>query len=248
MLFTPWLDSVRNSTRSSLRQNRRHLALRRSKHSPQLLAEMLETRTLMTAPSFVSVSPNVGDFLQDGDVRTEVPREFVFQFSPGQTLNAATVGAIHVVGAGHDGGFTPANVVTDLGTNGAALLRIGSRRLEAGDNGATLTVGTANRNGNGPLVVSDAAGNLTLTLDSNVATPTTVQRLLDYAANDVAARQLLTVSLVSGNAATSLATATPATSSLSGAGAASAVSSLGAAGLNVLFTATITTCEVHCSL
>ena len=45
MLFSPWLDSVRNSARSARQQSRRHLARRRSKHSPQAIAEFLETRT-----------------------------------------------------------------------------------------------------------------------------------------------------------------------------------------------------------
>ena len=134
MIFTPWLKSVRTRTRSALRQSRR-----RSKYQPQSVSELLETRMLLTSPQFISVSPNVGDFLQDGDVRTEVPREFNFQFSPDQAIvgiNSNSLDAIHVVGAGHDGGFTPANVVTDLGTNGAVVLRIGSQRLGPNDNGS----------------------------------------------------------------------------------------------------------------
>ncbi|TXT27590.1 MAG: hypothetical protein FD138_2728, partial [Planctomycetota bacterium] len=119
------------------------------------------------------------------------------------------------------------------------MLRLGSQRLGPDDNGATLTVSAADRGGSGPDVTSDASGNLTLILDSNSANPTTAQKLIDYAALNVNAQQLLTVSLVSGNATTSLAAIAGGTLALSGAGAASALSAFGtsgASGVNVLFT------------
>ncbi len=234
MLFTPWLNSVRT------RQLRTSKTARRPKSLRRTVAEFLEQRVLLAAgqpPIFVSVSPNVGEFLQDGDVRTEVPREFEFQFSPGETIAAGTVPAIQVLGAGHDGGFTPAGVISDFGTNGGVILRVGARRLGVDDNGKTLTVATADNAGNGPTVVTDVNGNLTLTLDTNATTPTTAQRLLDFATNNAAAKQILTVEKLSGDATLSLASATPGTTSLRGAGAAYALNSFGATGLNIAFEA-----------
>jgi len=234
MLFTPWLQSVR--TRRPAPQNKQ----RRPKTIRRTVAEFLEQRVLLAAgqpPQFVSVSPNVGEFLQDGDVRSEVPREFEFQFSPGETIASATVSAIQVLGAGHDGGFTPAGVISDFGTNGGVILRVGARRLGATDNGNTLTIATMDNAGNGPTVTTDASGNLTLTLDTNTTTPTTAQRLLDFAASNTAAKQILTVEKISGNSSLSLANATPGTSSLRGAGAAYALNDFGAAGLNIAFEA-----------
>ena len=242
MLFTPWLSSVRSAARTTLRQTRR-----RSKYRSQSVSELLETRVLLTAPQFISVSPNVGDFLQDGAVRNDVPREFNFQFSPDQAIvgiDSTSLDALHVIGAGHDGGFTPANVITDLGTNGAVLLRIGSQRLGPNDNGDLLTVLSVDRAGNGPTIVrtnpaTDDFALLTLTLDSNLTSPTTAQKLIDFAKNDPVAKQLLTVSLVSApiTASTILGTPPVAPLTLNGAGAASALSSFGVTGLNVLFQA-----------
>ena len=231
MLFTPWLHSVR------FRQSRNANRNRRTKVDRRTLAECLEQRTLLAAPQFVSVSPNVGAFLTDGVVRTESPKELNFQFSPGQTIDQTTLAAIRLVGAGYDGGFTPANTVTDLGTNGAVLLQIGSRRLGPNDNGALLTINVADRGGAGPNVTSNIAGDLTLTLDSNSLNPTSAQQLIDYASTNAAAKQLMTVSYVSGNVNTSLATVASTTRNLSGAGAASAISNFGASGLNIRFVA-----------
>lgn len=232
MLFTPWLQSVR--TRRLRPQTKSH---RRPKADRRLLAEFLEQRTLLAAPQFVSVSPNVGEFLQDGDVRSEVPREFEFQFSPGETIAAGTVSAIQILGAGHDGGFTPAGVISDFGTNGGVTLRVGARRLGVGDNGKTLTIATADNAGNGPTVTTDASGNLTLTLDTNITTPTTAQRLLDFATNSANAKQILTVEILAGNPSLTLANATPGTSPLRGASAAYALNSFGATGFNIAFEA-----------
>ncbi|MDA0810574.1 MAG: hypothetical protein O3B68_21485, partial [Planctomycetota bacterium] len=106
-------------------------------------AELLEARTLLTSPEFVSVSPNVGTFLQDGDVRDEIPQELLFQFTPGQTLDAASLDAISLYAAGADNQFRSASALTDFGTNGAVLLRVGTQRLGDSENGSTLTISTA---------------------------------------------------------------------------------------------------------
>lgn len=79
---------------------------------------------VLTPPSFVSVTPNGGLFLADGTTLTEMPRELLLQFSPGQTLNTGSFGAIQIYGAGHDGGFRSASTVTDFNSSGAAVLRV----------------------------------------------------------------------------------------------------------------------------
>ncbi len=242
MLFSPWLDSVRTRARRRNARSIRSGVTRRHSHGyRQAFVEYLETRQVMTSPNFVSVSPNVGEFLQNGDVRTDVPREFVFQFSPGQVIDASTVGAIHVVGAGHDGGFTAAGVISDFDTNGGVVLRLATKRLGAGDNGVTLTVNYADNSGNGPTLSSSMLGNLTLTLDTDAAggglNSTTAQRLINFLSSDAAAQELLTVTQLSGNSALSLVPALPATTvrQLTGSGSAYALQGFGVAGLNVLF-------------
>ncbi|MDA1252001.1 MAG: pre-peptidase C-terminal domain-containing protein, partial [Planctomycetota bacterium] len=121
--------------------------------------ELLENRTLLTGPGFVSVSPNIGQFIQDGDQRTEVPEEFIFQFSPGQAIDTSTLGAIQVHAAGHDGQFRPASTITDFGTGGQAVLRLGTQRLGTDENGASLTIQAADNSGNGPTVAVIPAAN-----------------------------------------------------------------------------------------
>ncbi len=239
MLFSPWLDSVRTRVRRNSRNIRNGLTRRRPQSYRQALVEYLETRQVMTSPNFVSVSPNVGGFLQNGDIRTDVPGELVFQFSPGQVIQSSTLGAIHVVGAGHDGGFTAAGAISDFGTNGGVVLRLGAKRLGAADNGNTVSVLYADNGGAGPTLTAASNGNLSLTLDISPLNPTTAQQLIDFAANNAAASKLLTVTKLSGNAALSLVPAMPATSvqSLTGAGSAFALQNFGVSGLNVLFEA-----------
>lgn len=157
MLFTPWLATFRNQVRA---RSRRSLT-RREMSAPRkpLSVELLENRTLLTGPGFVSVSPNIGDFLQDGEVRTEKPEEFVFQFSPGQSIEPATLNAIQITAAAHDGQFRPASVVTDFDTGGQAVLRVGARRVGTGENGSSLIIQSADNSGNGATVSVAAASN-----------------------------------------------------------------------------------------
>ena len=102
MFLTSWLRPVQNRLAWSrwLRRNRRRSQNETPNQTLRKQAELLEQRTLLTTPDFVSVSPNVGTFLQDGDVRTDAPQELVFQISPGQTLDTATLGAISITAAG----------------------------------------------------------------------------------------------------------------------------------------------------
>ena len=75
-------------------------------------AELLEERCVMTVgPGLVSVAPNVGAFLNNNDIRTEAPRELVFQFSPGHVININSLGGIEITRSGRDGLFnTPDDV------------------------------------------------------------------------------------------------------------------------------------------
>jgi hypothetical protein len=146
MFLTPWIRTVKNrlSWTPWLRRHRRHQKLSTSAvRRMNKQTELLEARTLLTSPNFVSVSPNVGTFLQDGDVRDEIPQELLFQFTPGQTLDAASLDAISVYGAGNDNQFRSASATTDFGTDGAVLLRVGTQRLGDSENGSTLTISTA---------------------------------------------------------------------------------------------------------
>ena len=173
MFLTPWIRTVQNRLSWSrwLRKNRRHQKLSTSAvRRMNKQAELLEARTLLTSPQFVSVSPNVGTFLQDGDVRTAIPQELNFQLSPGQTLDASTLGAITITAAGGDNEFTPASTITDFGTGGQVVAAIGTRRLGTAENGTTLTIQSA-ATGTGPSITGSTFANeiQEISLDSSVS-------------------------------------------------------------------------------
>ncbi|NQV26179.1 MAG: hypothetical protein HQ518_17630, partial [Rhodopirellula sp.] len=161
MFLTPWIRTVKNrlSWTPWLRRHRRYQKLSTSaERRMNKQAELLEARTLLTSPKFVSVSPNVGTFLQDGDIREDIPQELLFQFTPGQTLDAASLDAISVYAAGNDNQFRSASALTDFGTNGAVLMRVGTQRLGDSENGSTLTISTAST-GLGTLVTGSTPTN-----------------------------------------------------------------------------------------
>jgi hypothetical protein len=76
-------------------------------------AELLEDRTLLAiGPSLVAITANTGEFIHDGDPTLhEAPRELVFQFSPGQVIDPATLGGIQITRSGFDGVFDNGNDV-----------------------------------------------------------------------------------------------------------------------------------------
>ena len=118
MFFTPWLRSVSRRIRfPKFRRQRvssnQHERMLRGPVVVSPRAEGLEERCVMTVgPGLISVAPNVGAFLNNNDIRTEAPRELVFQFSPGHTITPATFGGIQVTRSGGDGIFGNGNDVT----------------------------------------------------------------------------------------------------------------------------------------
>lgn len=157
MRFTPWLDTFARRVRIATHRKQLRRDMQYVTTGSQI--ELLENKSLLTAPGFVSVSPNVGDFLSDGDVRNVVPQELLFQFSPGQKIDASTLGSIQVTGAGHDGKFQPAHGITDFGTTGQVVLQLGTKRLGSGENGSTITISSVDNFGNGPVALFQASTN-----------------------------------------------------------------------------------------
>ncbi len=96
MLISAWLTSVRNRFQSSQVPKRR---TGRSKIAAESL-ENLEIRALLTAPTLVAIRPNIGNILQEAEIRHVAPREVTLQFNPGQTIDAATLATGIVVDRG----------------------------------------------------------------------------------------------------------------------------------------------------
>ncbi|MFM8217620.1 MAG: hypothetical protein ACKOJF_01715, partial [Planctomycetaceae bacterium] len=87
-------------------------------------AEALESRALLAGPQLVTIAPNTGGFLASGQLRTDAPRELVFTFSPGATIDPTTIDAgITVTRAGSDGVLgTPDDVTQAAGYAGIGPL------------------------------------------------------------------------------------------------------------------------------
>ena len=62
-------------------------------------------------PSLVAVRPNVGTFLQPGEIRNVAPNELTLQFNPGQILDPLTINTntVQLERAGFDGTFDDGN-------------------------------------------------------------------------------------------------------------------------------------------
>lgn len=110
MLMSAWLTAVRNRLNGNRIPSRRRGTLR-----PQNgLEDSLETRALLAAPTLVAVRPNVGDFLDPGEVRNVAPRELTLQFNPGQQIDDSNDrllvdSPISVTRSGRDGVFGDGN-------------------------------------------------------------------------------------------------------------------------------------------
>ncbi len=147
----------------------------------------------------------------------------------GESVTLASLTAIQIYAAGNDGGFRAASAVTDFNSAGSVVLRLGTARLGAAENGTILTINKSDLGLNALPTITGAAGAITLRLNSNATTPTDAAGLIQFLQTDATAKTLLTAELVPGSSSTSLAAiANGTTLTLNGAGAASVLSSLGA--------------------
>ena len=136
--------------------------------------ESLEERCLLT-PTVIAVRPNVGEFLSEGEVRNEAPRELTIQFSPGQVIDEATLpDGIQVEASGLDGTFGDGNEVPIepgfVGIGGVpneAVVRFASTlpdevyQVTVFGTGATPVMNTATP----PETLNDGASDFTLTFE-----------------------------------------------------------------------------------
>ncbi|MCY2986718.1 MAG: pre-peptidase C-terminal domain-containing protein, partial [Planctomycetota bacterium] len=170
---------------------------------------------LAIGPQLVTVLPNAGAFLVDGQVRTEAPRELTLRFSPGQTIDANTLGSpsaqggIVVTRAGGDNQFEVGSVYSDFNTGGAVVLQFDALRLGAGGNGILLnfTKDPALAVGAPPMVSANVTTNvINVTLNANPASPTLALELVNVLNNDAYAATLIHASIRSGSEIADIAT------------------------------------------
>ncbi|TVS14943.1 MAG: hypothetical protein EA424_17770, partial [Planctomycetaceae bacterium] len=201
------MPSQRNRTSSSrLNQKTTRRRARQTDFSRQmnrrLMHETLEHRHLLTAgPELVTILPNAGSFLLDGDLRTETPQELTLRFSPGQAIDTDTLSGIAITRAGGDNSFEVGHVYSDLGTDGAVVVQFDALRLGDGGNGIEIRVSKSDLGpGELPIVEADlAAKTIDVTLNASTTTPTAAQAMVDAVNRDDVANLLVRASIRSGN-------------------------------------------------
>lgn len=101
--FNP--DSIHTSAseRRKVREERNRQRKRRrggAKRASRL--EQFEPRNLLAGPELISIIPNAGDVLLDGQIRHSAPRELTIRFNQGQVIDPTTLGGIQIVRGGVD--------------------------------------------------------------------------------------------------------------------------------------------------
>ena len=113
MFITPWLQSLKSRWFSKSKTVKRLGKRAAEKNGVPATSESLEPRIVLAAFDLVTVIPNQGLFLNDGAIMHEAPQELTLRFSPGQTIDPASVSAgIQVTRAGLDGAFGTSDDVT----------------------------------------------------------------------------------------------------------------------------------------
>ena len=103
---------ARSRTASHSSRSRKPHARRTAKSKRSLHLQTLEKRELLAGDlELIAVKQNSGALLTDGTSLSERPRELTFQFTPGEQIDPATLGAIQIIGSGGDGTFGDGNEV-----------------------------------------------------------------------------------------------------------------------------------------
>src|SRR5260370_9779759 len=111
VVFAGGTRQRRIKSKSRLRRS----ALEYRGHAPfSVAAEVCESRTLLSGPALITVSPNTGGFITNGTVENTAPTQLTFTFSPTPSITstAANLASISVTRAGGDGGCWPSGELT----------------------------------------------------------------------------------------------------------------------------------------
>lgn len=178
------------------------------KRMRQMLLETLEQRQLMAVgPQLIGIQPNNSDLLVDGSVRSVAPRELTFRFDDAQVIDPATLSGIRITRAGNDGSFGQFSASTDFGSSGAVNVQVTARTQATA---LTLQFTRADLGLGAAPVFAINGSTLNVTLNSNVATPTTAGGFVSAVNLSPVAAPLLTAKINGGLASTAIGTISPA--------------------------------------
>ncbi len=156
---------------------RKRLQQRRT--ARRILLESLEARQLLAVgPQLLSIQPNTGDLLENGDILNESPRELVFRFNDGAAIDPNSLNGIRVVRSGDDGVFERASRATDFNTNGQTLVEFYATEPGEAGNGIRIEFTRVARSDTREPIVSVEGRTINVELNSNPALETRVEDLL----------------------------------------------------------------------
>lgn len=195
------------TTSHQVRSNKERTQAKKRMRS--MLLETLEQRQLLTvAPQLIGIQPNNSDLLAEGDVRNQAPRELVFRFDDQQVIDAATLDGIRITTAGGDGSFGLSTAQSDFGSGGGANIQL--QAVVPGQDWS-VSVAQANLGLNQAPSIGVAGSAITITLNTNIGSPTTAAGLISAINTSSALTGKLTASLDGGRANAVLGQVAPAT-------------------------------------
>lgn len=196
-------SSDRNQSRKGIRTFSERLRNKLRRKERRLLSESLEQRQLLAGPDLIAIQPNDGQVIQDSQVLTDAPRELVFRFDNQTPIDPATIqGGISITRAGNDGSFETASVTSDLGTNGQVIVEFRSLTPGATGNGIQVQLQSSDRGTGTQQVLVDVDLTdrvITLDLNSNVTSPSSVRDVLTAISDDPEASSLIEAYQVTGS-------------------------------------------------
>src|SRR6056297_2666708 len=215
--------------RSGLFSASDRLRARRRRQDRKGLLETLEQRQLLAGPDLIAIQPNEGSLLFEDSRLTVGPRGLVFQFDAATEIDPETLAAIQITRAGGDDQFESAETTTDFGTGGSVLVNFRAVPSGAEGNGIALEFSTANRVGSSLPTILVEGKTISVGLNSNPASPTTVAGLLSALTSNPQSAALVTGIQLTGASLTPIGTTAPDASrvELAGANAAAAFTDLG---------------------
>jgi hypothetical protein len=187
---------------------------------------------MAVGPQLISIQPNEGALINEGQVLHVSPTEIIFRFDDSSSIDPNSIGTgkgILLSRSGGDGIFDRAYVSTDLGTNGAVVLDFAAAVPGQTGNGLQVTFTKTARLGTSAAILTVTSTGVNIDVNTTVGLKTTAQDILNaFSAGPTASAKIIATRL-RGTASTIIADTAPTTPlTLTGANTARVSSNLNA--------------------
>ncbi len=202
--------------RSGIRStNTRHdmAKARRRSDSRKILLESLEARQLMAVgPQLISIQPNEGGLINEGQILNVSPNEIIFRFDDSASIDSQSIvngKGILISRSGGDGVFDRAYVSTDLGTNGAVVLDFAAAVPGQTGNGIQVSFTQVARTDSSRPILTLTSTGINIEVNTTFGLKTTAQDILTAFANTPTASARIITTRLRGNAGQIIADTVP---------------------------------------